>query len=79
MPLQDICDVIAAHCDLKTHSKVTGICPPETIPLSTWLESHLALVLLFLNQMNMKEEREDTPCCIFLVIRHFEQLLYRWL
>ena len=35
MPLQDICDVIAAHCDLKTHSKVTGICPPETIRLST--------------------------------------------
>ena len=35
MPLQDICDVIAAHCDLKTHSKVTGICSPETIRLST--------------------------------------------
>ena len=37
MPLQDICgcDVIAVHCDLKTHSKVTGIFPPETIRLST--------------------------------------------
>ena len=35
MPLQDISDVIAAHCDMKTRSKVTGICPPETIRLST--------------------------------------------
>ena len=70
MPLQDIYDVIAAHRDLKTHSKVTGICPPETIRLSTGARvtlgtRDLALVLLFLNQKNMKEEHEDTPCCIF--------------
>ena len=70
MPLQDIYDVIAAHCDLKTHSKVTGICPPETIRLSTGARvtlctRDLTLVLLFLNQKNMKEEHEDTPGCIF--------------
>ena len=66
MPLQDIYDVIAAHCDLKTHSKVTGICPSETIRLSTGTRVTLvARVLLFLNQKNMKEEHEDTPCCIF--------------
>ena len=35
MPLQDISDVIAAHYDMKTPSKVTGICPPERIRLST--------------------------------------------
>ena len=70
MPLQDIYDVIAAHRDLKIRSKVTGICPPETIRLSTGARvtlgtRDLALVLLFLNQKNMKEEHEDTPCCIF--------------
>ena len=67
MPLQDIYDVFAAHCDLKTHSKVTGICPPETIRLSTGARvtlctRDLTLVLLFLNQKNMKEEQEDAPC-----------------
>ena len=60
MPLQDIGDVIAAHCDLKTHLKVTGICPVFRLGL----EWHLALVALFLNQKNMKEEQEDTLFCI---------------
>ena len=65
MPLQDICDVIAAHCDLKTHSKVKEFVHLKQSVFRLGLESHLALVLLFLNQNNMKEEHEDTPCYIF--------------
>ena len=79
MPLQDICDVIAAHCDLKTPSKFTGICPPETIRLSTGPRVTLGTCSPL---PKSKEHERRTPRHTqlhILVIRHFEQLLYRWL
>ena len=79
MPLQDICDVIAAHCDLKTHSKVTGICPPETIRLSTGARvTRGTCSPLPKSKEHERRTRRHTLLHI-LLIRHFEQLLYRWL